>query len=179
MTYLFLANGFEELEAFTPIDLLRRANVPVQTVGVGGKQIVGAHQIPVIADLEESEISLSDLDMVILPGGLPGTPNLEKSQIVKDAVMAAYEKGAYVAAICAAPSILGHMGLLKGKRATVSDGFVSEITGAEYTGELVTMGGKIITGRGPMASVAFALQLVDLLADKDAAEKLRNLMQCQ
>lgn len=179
MTYLFLANGFEELEAFTPIDLLRRANVPVQTVGVGGKQIVGAHQIPVIADLEESEISLSDLDMVILPGGLPGTPNLEKSQIVKDAVMAAYEKGAYVAAICAAPSILGHMGLLKGKRATVSDGFVSEITGAEYTGELVTMDGKIITGRGPMASVAFALQLVDLLADKDAAEKLRNLMQCQ
>ncbi len=179
MTYLFLANGFEELEAFTPIDLLRRANVPVQTVGVGGKQIVGAHQIPVIADVEESEISLSDLDMVILPGGLPGTPNLEKSQIVKDAVMAAYEKGAYVAAICAAPSILGHMGLLKGRRATVSDGFVSEITGAEYTGELVTMDGKIITGRGPMASVAFALQLVDLLADKDAAEKLRNLMQCQ
>lgn len=179
MTYLFLANGFEELEAFTPIDLLRRANVPVQTVGVGGKQIVGAHQIPVIADVEESEISLSDLDMVILPGGLPGTPNLEKSQIVKDAVMAAYEKGAYVAAICAAPSILGHMGLLKGRRATVSDGFVSEITGAEYTGELVTMDGKIITGRGPMASVTFALQLVDLLADKDAAEKLRNLMQCQ
>ncbi|MDU7337568.1 MAG: DJ-1/PfpI family protein [Clostridium sp.] len=179
MTYLFLANGFEELEAFTPIDLLRRANVPVQTVGVGGKQIVGAHQIPVIADVEESEISLSDLDMVILPGGLPGTPNLEKSQIVKDAVMAAYEKGAYVAAICAAPSILGHMGLLKGRRATVSDGFVSEITGAEYTGELVTMDGKIITGRGPMASVAFALQLVDLLADKHAAEKLRNLMQCQ
>lgn len=179
MTYVFLANGFEELEAFTPIDLLRRANVPVQTVGVGGKQIVGAHQIPVIADIEESEISLNDLDMVILPGGLPGTPNLEKSQIVKDAVMTAYEKGAYVAAICAAPSILGHMGLLKGRRATVSDGFVSEITGAEYTGELVTMDGKIITGRGPMASVAFALQLVDLLADKDAAEKLRNLMQCQ
>lgn len=179
MTYLFLANGFEELEAFTPIDLLRRANVPVKTVGVGGKQIMGAHQIPVIADVEESEISLSDLDMVILPGGLPGTPNLEKSQIVKDAVMAAYEKGAYVAAICAAPSILGHMGLLKGRRATVSDGFVSEITGAEYTGELVTMDGKIITGRGPMASVAFALQLVDLLADKDAAEKLRNLMRCQ
>lgn len=84
-----------------------------------------------------------------------------------------------MAAICAAPSILGHMGLLKGRRATVSDGFVSEITGAEYTGELVTVDGKIITGRGPMAAMAFALQLTDLLADKQAAEKLRNLMQCQ
>ncbi len=179
MTYVFLANGFEEIEALTAVDLLRRANVPIQTVGVGGKQIMGAHQIPVIADLEESEISLEGLQMVVLPGGLPGTPNLEQSQVVKDTVMHCYEHGAYVAAICAAPSILGHMGLLKGRRATVSDGFVSEITGAEYTGELVTVDGKIITGRGPMAAMAFALQLTDLLADKEAAEKLRNLMQCQ
>lgn len=179
MTYVFLANGFEEIEALTAVDLLRRANVPVQTVGVGGRQIVGSHQIPVMADIEESEISLDDLEMVVLPGGLPGTPNLEQSQIVKDTVVACYEKGAYVAAICAAPSILGHMGLLKGRRATVSDGFISDIIGAQYTGELVTMDGKIITGRGPMAAVAFALQLTDLLAEKEAAEKLRNLMRCQ
>lgn len=179
MTYVFLANGFEEMEALITVDLLRRANVPVQTVGVGGKQIMGSHQIPVIADITEDEVSLEGLKMVVLPGGLPGTPNLEQSQIVKNTVTACLEKGGYVAAICAAPSILGHMGLLKGKRATVSDGFKGEISGAEYTGELVTLDGQIVTGRGPMASVNFALKLVDLLADKETAERLRNLMQCQ
>lgn len=179
MTYVFLANGFEEIEALTAVDLLRRAGVPLQTVGVGGKQIVGAHQIPVTADLEESEISADGLKMVILPGGMPGTTNLEQSRIVRDTVAACYENGGYVAAICAAPSILGHMGMLQGRRATVSDGFVSEITGAQYTGELVTQDGRIITGRGPMAATAFALQLVALLAPHEEAEKLRNLMQCQ
>lgn len=179
MTYVFLANGFEEIEALTPVDLLRRVGVPVQTVGVGGRQITGAHQIPVTADLEESEISLDDLKMVVLPGGLPGTPNLEQSQIVKNAVTACYENGGYVAAICAAPSILGHMGLLQGKRATVSDGFISEITGAQYTGELVTQDGRIVTGRGPIAAMAFALHLADLLAPHEEVEKLRNLMQCR
>lgn len=84
-----------------------------------------------------------------------------------------------MAAICAAPSILGHMGLLQGKRATVSDGFQSEIIGAEYTGDLVTVDGRIITGKGPMASVDFALQLVDLLAERETAQKVRSAVQCR
>lgn len=179
MVYVFLANGFEEIEALTPVDLLRRAGVPVQTVGVGGKEIIGSHQIPVIADIEESEVTLDGLAMVVLPGGLPGTPNLEQSEVVKNTVTACYNNGGYIAAICAAPSILGHMGLLQGKRATVSDGFKGEIPGAEYTGEYVTVDGKIITGRGPMASILFALQLVDVLADTETAERVRNTMQCR
>lgn len=177
MTYVFLANGFEEIEALATVDLLRRANVPVKTVGVSGRQIVGAHQIAVAADIVEHEVTLEGLDMVVLPGGLPGAPNLEKSEIVKSTITACIERGRYIAAICAAPSILGHMGLLQGKRATVSDGYKGEITGAEYTGELVTVDGNIITGRGPMASVDFALQLVNLLAEKEAAEKVRSSMQ--
>lgn len=179
MTYVFLANGFEEMEALTTVDLLRRANVPVQTVGVGGRQIMGSHQIPVIADIEEHEVTLEDLEMAVLPGGLPGALNLEQSETVKNTVKDCLESGRYVAAICAAPSILGHMGLLQGKRATVSDGFQSEIIGAEYTGDLVTVDGRIITGKGPMASVDFALQLVDLLAERETAQKVRSAVQCR
>ena len=179
MTYVFLANGFEEIEALTTVDLLRRADVPVQTVGIGGRRIVGSHRVPVVADIEEHEITPEGLKMVVLPGGLPGATNLERSEAVKNTVKACFESGGYVAAICAAPSILGHMGLLRGKRAIVSDGFKGEIPGAEYTGDLVTVDGRIITGKGPMASVNFALQLADLLAEKKTAEELRNLMQCR
>lgn len=115
MTYVFLANGFEEMEALTTVDLLRRANVPVQTVGVGGRQIMGSHQIPVIADIEEHEVTLEDLKMAVLPGGLPGALNLEQSETVKNTVKGCFESGRYVAGYLRRPVHSRPYGAASGK----------------------------------------------------------------
>lgn len=122
MIYLFLADGFEEIEALATVDVLRRAGAELRTVGVGKKQIVGSHGIPVTADLEEREVELSQIDMVILPGG-PGTKDLERCETMRTAVRTCAQQGKPIAAICAAPSILGHMGLLKGHEATCFPGY--------------------------------------------------------
>ena len=115
MVYVFLANGFEECEALAPVDILRRGGIKVSTVGVGGSEITGAHGIRVCCDTGENEIKESDMQAVILPGGMPGTINLEKSAAVQNALDYAAERGLIIGAICAAPSVLGHKGLLKGK----------------------------------------------------------------
>ena len=119
MVYLFLAEGFEEAEALIPVDLLRRASVPVTTVGIGGKVICGAHGIPVTADIADKDLpaDLSDLEMIVLPGGMPGTKNLDASTVVDAALELAISKNSYIAAICAAPMILGKRGLLRSKQA--------------------------------------------------------------
>ena len=112
MVYMFLANGFEEIEALCPLDIMRRAGIDVTTVGVGGKIIVGAHGIEVSADITDIQFSDEDLDMIVLPGGMPGTLNLADSDICVEAIQKAALLGRYVAAICAAPSILGKLGLI-------------------------------------------------------------------
>ncbi len=172
MIYVFLADGFEETEALVPVDMLRRLGCDVKTVGVSGRRVTGSHGISVEADLEEKDVETDSMEMVILPGGIPGTLNLEKSPIVRAAVEAAAESGAYIAAICAAPSILGHLGLLEGKKATCYPSFASELKGAEYVEEAVVVSGKIITGRGAGAALPFALQLGETLCGKEASEKL-------
>ena len=123
MIYIFLAEGFEECEALAPIDILRRAGLDVKTVGIGSKIVTGSHNIPIVCDLEETELSTENLEAVILPGGMPGTLNLENSPTVQKFLEFAAKNQLIIAAICAAPSILGHKGLLKGKKATCFTGF--------------------------------------------------------
>jgi 4-methyl-5(b-hydroxyethyl)-thiazole monophosphate biosynthesis len=179
MVYVFLADGFEEIEALTPMDVLRRAGLDVRTVGVGSKRVTGSHRVEVTADIEEGAMKFGNLQAVVLPGGLPGAVNLDRSQSVQKAVARCFEDGGYVAAICAAPSVLGHMGLLKGKRATCSPGFEKELLGAEFRDESVVADGKIITGNGPGAAMPFALKLAEVLSGEETARRLRKSMQCR
>ena len=181
MIYVFLANGFEEVEALTPVDILRRCELEVCTVGVGGSQVVqGSHGIVVAADAEDSDIKIGDeTDMIILPGGMPGTLNLEKSPYVQKAIDFCVENDKYVAAICAAPSILGHKGLLKGKTATCFPGFENELLEADVSGELVCVDGKIITAKGAGAAMKFALKLAEITAGEKLAKKTEAALQCK
>lgn len=178
MVYVFLAEGFEEMEALAPIDVLRRAGLEVTTVGVGGKLIQGAHGVGFTADSDGEGLDFSDVDCVVLPGGMPGTTNLDASAMVERCLMKAAEKGALIAAICAAPSVLGHKGLLNGKKATCFPGFEEELLGAVHTGAPVEKDGNIITARGAGVALDFALALVAQLKGEAAAEALRESLQC-
>lgn len=177
MIYVFLADGFEEIEALTAVDILRRAEYEVKTVGIGAKQVTGAHGITVAADLEEKDVTTDDLVMAVLPGGMPGTLNLEKSPIVRACVEYCF-KEAYVAAICAAPSILGHWGMLKGRRAICFPGFESQLEGASISRHRVCTDGKLITAKGPGVALDFALKIVELLSGIEASDKLKESLQC-
>lgn len=177
MIYLFLANGFEEIEALSVVDILRRAGSELATVGVGGKQITGSHGIKVTADLDESGVKTSQIEMVILPGG-PGTPNLEKSEVMRSAVRYCAENGKPIAAICAAPSILGHMGLLKGHEATCFPGYEEELHAKKVTGGAVCVSGNIITGKGAGVAVEFALKIVEVLYGAEKSNSIRKNIQC-
>lgn len=174
MIYLFLANGFEEIEALCPLDLLRRAGLEVTTVGVGGEYIRGAHGITVQADIPDTLFADACPDMVILPGGMPGATNLDASRAVDAAVRVAAKRGAYLAAICAAPLVLGRRGLLAGKRAICFPGFEQELTGAEIATERVVRDGKIITAAGMGVALEFGLALVAALKGEEAAAALRR-----
>jgi 4-methyl-5(b-hydroxyethyl)-thiazole monophosphate biosynthesis len=174
MTYVFLADGFEEIEALAPIDILRRASEPVTVVGVTGKTVTGAHGIKVTADVTIDEALREDIDMIVLPGGLPGADNLQNSPEVCEYIALANDKGAYIAAICAAPKILGALGLLKGKEAICYPGFENELKGAVISDKKVVCDGNIITAAGMGVAVDFALKLVELLASSEASEKIRK-----
>ena len=174
MIYLFLANGFEEVEALCPLDLLRRAGLAVTTVGVGGDVIVGAHGIAVQADIPDTLFRDSKPDMIILPGGMPGTKNLDESRTVDAALRAANATGAYLAAICAAPMVLGKRGYLKGKEATCFPGFEEYLEGATLSKARVVTDGRTVTAAGMGVAMEFGLALVALLQGKDAAERLRS-----
>ncbi len=142
-------------------------------VGVGGKTITGSHGISVGADLTESEIVLgNDLEMIVLPGGMPGTINLEKSEAVQTAVDFCSDREICIGAICAAPSILGHKGLLDGKEAIAYPGFETQLTGAKISDKSVVQDGSIITAQGAGAAVPFALQLITALDGSERAEKI-------
>ena len=171
--YMFLADGFEEVEALAPLDLLRRAGLDIKTVGIGKKQITGAHGIKVEADLSEDQLG-GVADAVILPGGMPGTLNLDASKTVEGALLATHKNGGYVCAICAAPRVLGRLGLLDGKRFTCYPGTEELVPNGIFTAERVTVDGKIVTARGMGCAVDFGLALVDLFCGKETADKLRT-----
>lgn len=173
MVYVFLADGFEELEALAPVDVLRRGGVEVQTVGVTGKTVNGSHGIPVVCDITVDEATETGLEAVVLPGGLPGTTNLEKDETVQRFLDIAYEKNLIIGAICAAPSVLGHKGFLKGKNAVCFPGFESELEGANVLNVPAVRDGNIITGWGAGGSFAFAFELLSAITgDQESADKL-------
>lgn len=174
MVYLFLANGFEEIEALCPLDLLRRAGVSVTTVGIGGDLITGAHGITVRADIPDTMYRDSKPDMVILPGGMPGASNLDASHAVEMALRAASRNNAFLAAICAAPMVLGKRGYLNGKRAICFPGFEDHLLGATVATERVVTDGKIITAAGMGVALDFGLALVSALKGEEAAIRLRS-----
>ncbi len=162
MFYLFLADGFEEIEALATVDILRRADVPVLTVGVTGNTVEGAHGIRVEADILLESVEPDKMQGMILPGGIPGTPNLENSDGVSKLIDFAVENDLWLAAICAAPSILGKKGLLAGKKATCYPGFEQYLTGA-ITGGRVCVDGHIITGQGAGATLEFAYTILEAI----------------
>lgn len=178
MVYLVLAPGFEEVEALTPLDYLRRVGQEVKVLGVGSQVVTGTHGITVHCDciIEEAE----ELpDMLILPGGMPGTKNLERNAYVAKQIEACYWGGKFVAAICAAPSILGHMGLLEGKKATCFPGFEQELQGAEVLSQPVVRDDRIITAKGAGVANQFAFALIEALCGKEEAETLKAAIQWQ
>lgn len=173
MIYLFLAEGFEEVEALCPLDLLRRAGLEVKTVGVGGEIITGAHRIKVHADMTDTMYHDKKPEMVILPGGSLGTRNLDASSVVDAALGAAQASGGFIGAICAAPSVLGKRGLLKGKRAICYPGFEKYLDGAILSDKRVVRDGNIITAAGMGVAMQFGLELIRAMKGDETAEDIR------
>ncbi|MCQ2488115.1 MAG: DJ-1/PfpI family protein [Clostridia bacterium] len=180
MVYILLAEGFEEIEALTPVDVLRRAGVDVKTVAVGRDYTVkGAHGIPVKADVLIADVKDSDITAVVLPGGMPGTKNLDASDEVRGLVRFCADKHLLICAICAAPSVLGHMRLLVGRKATCFPGFESELHSSIFTGASVTKDGNIITADGPGSALGFAEAIAAEFVGKDAAHRVVDSMMCR
>lgn len=174
---IFLATGFEEIEALTVVDLLRRVHVETDMISVGTeKKAVGAHNIAVDTDKIIAEIDFTQYDMLVLPGGMPGTLNLEANGLLMSWVDAFYKQDKYLAAICAAPSIFGHRNLLQGRVASCYPGFEKDLEGATVSYEPVCVDGKIITSRGMGCAIPFGLKLVEILlgeeVSKDLSEKI-------
>ena len=177
MVYLFLANGFEEIEALCPLDLLRRAGVEVKTVAISadGLAVAGAHGITVMADMAEADFDPgAESEMLILPGGMPGAANLDASPTVDTAIAAAVECESFLAAICAAPMILGRRGLLVGREAICFPGFEDELKGAVLSSARVVRDGRVITAAGMGVALDFGLALVAALQGDESAQNLRR-----
>lgn len=167
---VFFGTGFEEIEALTVVDILRRAGIETEMVSVMGEQtVMGSHRIPVVMDKLLAEVDFDSADVLVLPGGLAGTKNLEACEALMDKVDAFVAEGRMVCAICAAPSILGHRGHLQGKRAISYPGFEEQLTGAQIVAEPAVRDGNIITGRGMGCSIPFALEILKYLTDEETA----------
>ena len=177
MVYMFLADGFEETEALAPLDILRRGGVEVQTVGVTGGYVTGAHGITVKADILPPIALKDNTEAVILPGGGVGTQNLDASVLVKEAVQSAYSSGKLICAICAAPSVLGKMGLLRGKKVTCYPGFEKYLDGAELSEANVAESGNVITANGMGAALDFGFAVLARLRGADKAEEVKRQIQ--
>ncbi len=178
MVYLFLADGFEVIEAMSPLDMLRRAKIETVTVGVTGKNVTASCGVTVTADITIDEFTFNNADAIILPGGMPGTLNLEENSVVQSAIDKADAEGKLICAICAAPSVLGHKGLLNGKEATCYPGFEDALEGASLSENYVAVDGNIITARGAGVSVEFGLEIVKHLKGEAESQRVRKSIQC-
>jgi len=177
MVYVFFAEGFEEIEAINVVDVLRRAEIETVSVSVTGELVVtGSHKIPVTTDVLFEDADYGSCEMLVLPGGAPGTENLITHSGLSAQIKTFAEEKKYIAAICAAPKILGKVGVLKGKRATVYPGHEADLVGAKVTGGRVVIDENIITGKGPGVAIEFALALVAILKSKEEAGRLRKTM---
>jgi 4-methyl-5(b-hydroxyethyl)-thiazole monophosphate biosynthesis len=174
---IHLADGFEEVEAITPIDVLRRAGCEVTTVSISGKrEVTSTRGVTILADKLFDEADYSSADMIVLPGGQPGADNLNRHNGLKAQIEMYHSRQKDIAAICAAPLVLGATGVLKGKKATCYPGVEGKLTGATCTGNLVEVDGNIITAKGPGAAMTFAFTLVERLSGKNKADELRKAM---
>ena len=175
MVYMLLGTGFEETEAIAPLDLLRRAGIQVLTVGLNGKVIYGGHGIGIEADILVEEMDLTQLDMIILPGGLGGVKSIRDSQYAMQAVKFAYENNKWVAAICAAPTILAELSITEGKSATCYPGCEDQMGSALVVNDQAAVwDGKVITGTSAGCAVAFGLKLIEALKGAEAADTIRK-----
>lgn len=178
--YVHFANGFEEIEALTIIDVLRRADIPVKMVSVTGKREVrGAHDIIILADVLFEEVDYNQNSIVILPGGMPGSKNLMEHAGLKKVIEEQYQNNKPLAAICAAPMVFGQMGLLKGKNAACYPGFEDYLEGATLKSDLAVKSDQILTSRGPGTALNFALEIVKWLKGKEKASELAGAMLVQ
>lgn len=177
MIYLFLATGFEDIEALAPLDIIRRAGLEIATVSITDeKTVLSAHGVGVVADALLNDVDLSDADMIVLPGGLPGSTNLDACGQLRSAILAHHAQGKPLAAICAAPMVYGHLGILDGVKATCYPGVENQLKGAVYTADIVTCDGRFITGRGPAAAMAFGYAIAEYFLGKEAVASLREGM---
>lgn len=174
MIYLFLAEGFEETEALTTLDLLRRADIEIKTVGINSDNIVGSHGICIKSDLQLSDINKKECTGVILPGGMPGTTNLLANETVKEFTLYSYNQGSPVCAICAAPLILGSLGILEGKKAVCYPGFENKLTGAEITNVKAVTSDNVITAKAAGAVCEFAYEIIKYVKDDYTASNVLN-----
>ena len=173
MVYMLLGTGFEETEAIAPLDLLRRAGVAVATVGLNGKIIYGSHHIGVEADLEIGEMNLTDLDMIVLPGGLGGVASIRGCQAAMDAIRFAWENGKFVAAICAGPTVLADLGITEGKNATCYPGCEGDMGNANMIPATACVrDGNLITGTSAGCATAFGLMLISALKGQEEADSI-------
>ncbi len=170
-----LAEGFEEIEAIAIIDVLRRAGFELTTVSVSGNTVVtGSHQIKIIADKLFETIDYETIDMIILPGGMPGSKNLNEHAGLREQILNFNEKGKFLGAICAAPLVFGNLGILKNKKATCYPGYENQLHGAVVTGEKTEVSGNIITGKGAGVAIEFALKIVETIKGEPFATELSH-----
>lgn len=174
MVYMLLGTGFEETEAIAPLDLLRRAGVSVATVGLNGNVIKGSHNIGIEADLEIGELDLTDLEMIILPGGLGGVASIKACAPAMEAVRFAWENGKYVAAICAGPTILASLGITDGKNATCYPGCETQMGTANMVNAAAVTDGNVITGTSAGCAIPFGLALIAALKGEEEAKRIEQ-----
>lgn len=175
MVYMLLGTGFEETEAIAPLDLLRRAGIDVLTVGINGKTVYGSHNIGIVADITLDEIDLTNLEMIILPGGLGGVASIRASQAAMDAIAFAKENGKFTAAICAGPTVLADLGITDGKNTTCYPGCEVAMASAKVNGAVpCVQDGTVITGASAGCAIPFGLALIAALKGKDTAEAVKK-----
>lgn len=175
--FIHFADGFEEIEALAPVDILRRAGCDVTIVSMmRRKEVTSSRGVKIIADKLFEEMNYAEADMLVLPGGMPGSKNLDEHQGLKDKIVEAHKSGKWIAAICAAPMVLGHLGLLKGKKATCYPGNEPDLLDATFTGASVEKDGNIITAKSAGVSVKFGLALAEVLVGKEKANEIKVKM---
>jgi 4-methyl-5(b-hydroxyethyl)-thiazole monophosphate biosynthesis len=172
---IFMADGCEEIEGLTVVDITRRAGLEIETVSINGtKQVTSSHKVTFLTDTTKEEADFESYDAIVLPGGMPGTIHLGEDETVGRIIREFAASGKLVAAICAAPSVLGQAGLLQGKNATCHPGFEEKLTGASCSTDSVVTDGNIITSRGMGTAIPFALEIVRYFLDDAAVDKIKT-----
>lgn len=176
MVYVLMVNGFEDIEALEPVDIMRRAGISVETVGICDEYVTSSHDVTIKTDIHISRVKKEDMEILVLPGG-PGHTGLDEAPAVHDLITYAKKNDIYIAAICASPSILGKLGLLDGKNYTCFPGFEKFMPNGIFSSEKTVLDGKILTARGAGTAADFGFKMVELLKGKAVADKLKKEMQ--